>query len=226
MTWEDEGETPGWTRREWVKAGLVVGASGALGSLGAPCTAHSQTPFDPSLAERLKSTYRLARAPRDPSEFVDLWRDRIDADPRIRERFRRVRDGTAVIGETTANRGQVVFLPDGRKANVMCGYDSLMTAVLRNGGIVHAACFHCGERTEVHIVEDRPVRILPETAVFWLGDGPRGIPVCDHLNLFPSLDHLAAWLNGKAEELAVALAAAVAVELFVRMKERSHSPER
>ena len=181
-------------------------------------------PFEPRLAERFRTTYRLAKAPRTPNEFADFWRDRLDADPRMRELFRRVRDGTAVIGETAANRGQVVFLPDGRKANVMCGYDSLMTAVLRGRGSVHAACFHCGERTEVHIEEGRSVRIMPETAVFWLGDGPRGIQVCDHLNLFPSLDHLAAWLRADPEELGIALSVPAAVELCSRMKGKASVP--
>ena len=177
-----------------------------------------EAPIEPRLAERLQTTYLLSQPPATPRHFAELLRARLDADPRSREFLRRVRDGSAVIGETRVDRGQTVVIPGEREANVMCGYDSLMTAVLRGRGIVRAACFHCGEPVEVHIEGDRVTRVEPATAVFWLGDGPKGIPVCDHFNLFPSLDHLTAWLEGNPEELGVPLSVESAILLCARAK--------
>ncbi len=33
MSWENEDKEKGWTRRDWVKAGMGIGALGALAAL-------------------------------------------------------------------------------------------------------------------------------------------------------------------------------------------------
>ena len=104
--------------------------------------------------------------------------------------------------------------------NVMCGYDALETAVLRGRGLIDAACPHCGERMEIRVEESRIAKASPPSTVFWFGAPPRdapGNPVCDHLHLFPTREHLAAWLRTQRDELGVEMPVTEAVQFLRNM---------
>ena len=172
--------------------------------------------FDPRLSERFRKTFGLQSSPAKIDELIALWRKRYESDSELGNCFRSVASGDRVMGETDSDRGQSIALPDGRAVKVMCSYDSLMTAVLRSRGSVEAACPHCEEKMKVTVVDGRVTDTSSESIVFWLGDAPVGIPMCDHLNLFPDLEHLGAWLSGNVEELGVPLALSDAVEFMRR----------
>ena len=70
---------------------------------------------------------------------------------------------------------------------------------------------------EVRIKDGGAVDVSPASTVFWLGDGPKGIPVCDHLNLFPDLEHLRGWLETNPDELGIPLGFVDAVRLLDRI---------
>lgn len=172
--------------------------------------------LDPELAQRLMRTYRLAKPPSTLEEYAALSRDRIAASPELRAFFRRVERGEAVIGETSVDRGQRFRGEGGSEVRVMCGYDALATALLRGSGTVLASCPHCGESIVAAIEKGRLEEASPPAILFWFGDGPRGIPVCDHLNLFPDHAHLEAWLATNPEELGVPLPLPEAVALIAK----------
>ena len=172
--------------------------------------------FDPRLSERFQKTLGLSSSPATIEELIALGRKRYESGSELGNYYRSVASGDRVIGETDADRGQSIALPDGREVKVMCSYDSLMTAVLRGRGSVEAACPHCGEKMRVTVVDGSVTDTSSESIVFWLGDGPVGIPICDHFNLFPDLEHLGAWLSGNVQELGVPLALSDAVE-FMRL---------
>lgn len=159
--------------------------------------------FDPQLAERLRRTYRLARSPRGLTDMVDLVREAHNT-PAWADFVERARTGATIMGESDLDRGQTVLLKDGRDVGVMCAFDALFTALAQGSGGVHASCPHCGEGMEVEIEGGQLASASP-SIVFWLGDGPQGIPICDHLNLFPDPEHLRGWLETNPEELGVAL---------------------
>jgi hypothetical protein len=159
--------------------------------------------FDPRLSKRLKETYKLEKSPTTLAEFTELGRALIRVTPELQEYIERIKSGEVVVGETEEKRGQSVVLPDGREVRVMCGYDALTTILLRGQGSVRASCLHCGEKMEVMIEKSKIVSASSPTIVYWFGDGPKGIKICDHLNLFPDLEHLLAWLETNPEELGV-----------------------
>lgn len=118
--------------------------------------------------------------------------------------FQRMREGRVVMGETTADRGYSVTVPERGEVNVMCGYDAVITALVRGEGRAKGACPHCGEAMEIRIEDRGLASASPESIVFWFGTGPSdgaGHPVCDHLHLFPSGEHLEAWLGARPDEL-------------------------
>jgi hypothetical protein len=159
--------------------------------------------FDPRLSKRLKETYKLSKLPTTLDEFIELGRAIVQASPELQEYIERIKSGEVVVGETETDRGQSVVLPDGREVRVMCGYDALTTLLLQGQGTFHASCVHCGEKMEVRIEKGKIESSSSLTIVFWFGDGPKGIKICDHLNLFPDLEHLFAWLETNPEELGV-----------------------
>ena len=106
----------------------------------------------------------------------------VKATPGGAEQVAPIREGKGTIGETDAERGQSIVVPDGREVKVMGGYDALATALLRGEGCVKATCFHRGEKMEIQIENGELVRASHPSILFWLGDGPKGIPVCDHYN--------------------------------------------
>ena len=68
----------------------------------------------------------------------------------------------------------------------------------------------------VQIEEKRIVDYSPSSMIFWLGAGPQnsaGHPMCDHLHLFLSEEHLDAWLLTQKDELGVRLPIEQALEL-------------
>jgi hypothetical protein len=173
--------------------------------------------FDPRLSKRLKETYKLEKLPTTLTEFVELGRGLVQTTPKLQEYIKRVKSGEVVVGETNANRGQSIVLPDGREVRVMCGYDALTTLLLRGQGSFRASCLHCGEKMDVKIENSKIVNASSSTIVYWFGDGPKGIPICDHLNLFPDLEHLLAWLETNPKELGVPLSLHDAADLLKKL---------
>lgn len=171
------------------------------------------------LGQRLMDVYKLERPPSTISEFVELVRARNESRPRVREFIDKVRAGKAVIGECADEHGYSVVLANGRDVKVMCAYDALMSSVLQGQGVVQGICPHCGEKTEVQIHGNKISKSSSSSIVFWWGRGPRGEPgnpVCDHLHLFPSREHLSSWLDTRPEELGFNLSLLEALELFAQ----------
>lgn len=168
--------------------------------------------LDPRLAGRLQKAWRLSRPPRSLGDFIGLFRES--------DRFQRYRDlvkeGRA-IGETSTRRGQSIVYPDGREANVMCGFDSMVTALLVGEGTVRASCRHCGERMEMAVSDSRLGGASSSSILWWFGDGPKGVHICDHTNFFPDLDHLSSWLEDNPEELGVPIPLEEAADFIAKM---------
>jgi hypothetical protein len=102
----------------------------------------------------------------------------------------------------------------------MCGYDTLMTNILRGGGLSRGWCVHCGELVEVEVSGQQVTRLSSPEVIFWLGAGPvdaHGNSVCDHLHIFPNQTHLEGWLETQPDELGIALPIVEAVEFFAGM---------
>ena len=173
-----------------------------------------RTLFDPRLSERLKMRYQLDRSPADVEEFLELGRALVERNSELKAYIEKIKSGEVIVGETEIDRGQSVRLPDGREANVMCGYDALTTLILRGRGVFNASCLHCGEKMKIDIEEGKVASASSPSIVYWLGDGPKGIPLCDHLNLFPDRKHLELWLEKNPEELGVPIPLKGAVELL------------
>lgn len=107
--------------------------------------------------------------------------------------------------------------PDGRKVNVMCGFDSMVTALLIGDGTVRASCKHCGERMDMTISGSQLAGAHSPSILWWLGDGPKGVHICDHTNFFPDMAHLTSWLEENPEELGVPIPLEEAVEFIAKM---------
>ncbi|MFQ6012838.1 MAG: organomercurial lyase [Thermoplasmata archaeon] len=160
--------------------------------------------MDPELAKRLRRVYGLPREPTSVEDHYALVQAGNEDSPQAQAYFRGMREGRVVMGETVADRGYSVAIPERGRVNVMCGYDAVITAVVRGEGRAQGACPHCGDAMDIRIEEGQLARATPDSIVFWLGAGPPdgpGHPVCDHLHLFPSHDHLKAWLEGQPDEL-------------------------
>ncbi len=160
--------------------------------------------INPELAKRLAQVYQLPREPTSMKDYYALVRGGNEENPQMEAYLEKMRKGQVIMGETPASRGYSVSIPEREKVNVMCGYDAVVTAVLREDGRAEGACPHCGEAMAIHIKEGRLERVDPDSIVFWLGTGPPGgpgHPVCDHLHLFPSPDHLRAWVADQPDEL-------------------------
>ncbi len=176
-------------------------------------------PIDVQLGQRLNEVYKLAGPPASITEFAELIRARNHARPALREFLERVRAGKAVIGECAEERGYSMALPDGRNVKVMCAYDALMSSILQGQGLVRAACPHCGEKTEIHVKGIKVASSSSPSIIFWWGTGPRdepGNPVCDHLHLFPTREHLASWRGTRPNELGFSLSLAETLDLFAQ----------
>ncbi|MFW9787844.1 MAG: organomercurial lyase [Candidatus Thorarchaeota archaeon] len=171
-------------------------------------------PFDPQLAKRLQKQYQMEKPPADLNELIDFARAQVIATDRGREWIASIRDGKMAIGETDADRGHSIVSQDGREVKVMCGYDALGTSLIRGEGLINATCFHCGEKMEIEIKGSELVRVSHPSILFWIGDGPKGIPICDHYNFFPGPKHLDGWLETNPEELGVALTLEEAIEFL------------
>ena len=175
--------------------------------------------LEPVLAERLAKRFQTPGPPATLMDLVNAVRERLQAQPESAKAIRALRTGPDVIGETTKQRGQSIVTADRGEVNVMCGYDAVATALLRGQGTVRATCFHCGEKMEIEIKDTTLAKASHPGIVFWLGDGPKGIPVCDHYNFFPDESHLRAWLETNPEELGVSLPLSDAVEFFRRSQD-------
>ncbi len=176
-------------------------------------------PLDIQLSQRLKGVYKLSKPPATIIEFVELIRARNQAKLGIREFIENVRAGKAVIGECTEEHGYSMVLPDGRNVKVMCAYDALMSSILQGQGLVLAACPHCGEKMKIHIKGGKVANSSLPSIIFWWGTGPRGEPgnpVCDHLHLFPSRQHLSSWRGTRPDELGFSLSLAETLELIAQ----------
>ncbi|MEE9268582.1 MAG: organomercurial lyase [Thermoplasmata archaeon] len=170
---------------------------------GDATTGDEQT-INPELARRLRQVYSLPRDPASMEDYYVLVQAGTKENPQAEAYLEKMRKGQVVMGETEADRGYSVSIPEREKVNVMCGYDAVVTAVLREEGQAQGACPHCGETMDIRIQDGQLARAEPDSIVFWLGTGPPGgpgHPVCDHLHLFPSHDHLQAWLADQPDEL-------------------------
>lgn len=170
--------------------------------------------LDPRLGQRLKKTFKLSKIPKTVQEFADLGAEIVETSSELRKYVKFIQEGKIVIGETDAKRGQTYVTPDGKKVNVMCGYDMLATSLLRGEGGIRASCFHCGKRMEIIVKNKKVTKFSSPSIVYWLGDGPKGIPICDHQNFFPNTKHLKTWLRTNPKELGVALTVDQAVDLI------------
>ncbi len=72
---------------------------------------------------------------------------------------------------------------------------------------------------EIQIRDSKVVETSNPSILFWLGDGPKGIPFCDHYNLFPDRNHLDSWLETNKEELGIALSLEDAVAFLKESSE-------
>lgn len=175
--------------------------------------------LDPRLAERLREIYRLSRTPQTLDEFGQSLFLQTTTNPRLRDFFQQIKAGKTAIGECSEKHGYSLTMADGRRVEVMCAYDALMSSILQGKGDVHAVCPHCGDRMEVRIEGMRLSESSPRSIVFWLGAGPRdapGNPVCDHLHMFPDDKHLHAWVGSRSGELGVSMSLEEAVQFLVR----------
>jgi hypothetical protein len=168
--------------------------------------------LDPRLSRRLQQAWRLQRPPRSLDEFIELFRQS-DRFQRYREI---VKEGHA-IGETSSQREQSIVYSDGREANLMCGFDAMVTAILVGEGTVRASCRHCGETMEMTVSDSQLTGASSPSIFWWFGDGPKGVHICDHTNFFPDLDHLVSWLEDNPEELGVPIPLEEAAEFIARM---------
>lgn len=171
--------------------------------------------MNPELAKRLKSVYGLPREPTSVEDYYALVEAHSKENPQTEAYVQKMRDGQVVMGETTADRGYSVAIPERGRVNVMCGYDAVITAVVRGEGRARGSCPHCGEAMDIRIEEGQLMETSPDSIVFWLGTGPPGgpgHPVCDHLHLFPTPAHLKAWLEGQPGELGIEIPLADLVE--------------
>jgi len=175
-----------------------------------------EIPFEPQLAKRLQKQYQMEKPPSNLTELIEFARAKVLATDGGREWVASIRDGTTTIGETDEDRGHSIVSSDGREVKVMCGYDALGTSLIRGDGLVKATCFHCGEKMEIQIEGGEPVIVSHPSILFWIGDGPKGIPFCDHYNFFPDQKHLDGWLEKNPEELGVALSLDEAV-IFLKL---------
>lgn len=170
--------------------------------------------INPELARRLRQVYGLPRDPTSMEDYYALVQAGTEENPQAEAYLQKMRKGEVVMGETVADRGYSVSIPEREGVKVMCGYDAVVTAVLREEGRARGACPHCGEAMDIRIQNGRLTRAEPDSIVFWLGTGPPGgpgHPVCDHLHLFPSHDHLRAWLADQPEELGFEISLATLV---------------
>jgi hypothetical protein len=170
--------------------------------------------IDKPFGLRLKKTFELSKVPKTVQEFADLGYKIVDASDEMKEYIKQIQEGKIVIGETDAKRGQTFVAANGKKANVMCGYDMLATSLIRGEGGIRATCFHCGKKMEINVKDKKITSSSSPSIVYWLGDGPKGIPICDHQNFFPDKKHLDAWLRTNPKELGVALTVDQAVDLI------------
>ncbi|MFX1485311.1 MAG: organomercurial lyase [Promethearchaeota archaeon] len=170
--------------------------------------------FEPQFAKRLQKQYKMDAPPANLTELIEFSKAQVLATNGGRELIASIRKGKVAIGQTDENRGQSIVSPDGHKVNVMCGYDALGTVLLRGEGVAKVSCFHCGEKMEIQIEGSKLVRVSHPSILFWIGDGPKGIPFCDHYNFFPDRKHLDEWLETNPEELGVALTIDEAIEFL------------
>lgn len=79
-----------------------------------------------------------------------------------------------------------------------------MTAILQKEGEVGSSCPHCGEEMRILIQGGKLESFSPRGIVFLWGTGPEGSlgnPMCNHLHLFPSERHMAAWIESHKGEM-------------------------
>ncbi len=175
--------------------------------------------LDPRFAERLREIYKLDQSPRTVDEFGLSLAQRTTTHPQLRDLFKLIKAGKAAIGECGEKHGYSMTLKDGRRVEVMCAYDALMTSVLQGTGDVHAACPHCGDDMLVLIEGTLVSKASLPSIMFWLGAGlgdAPGNPICDHLHLFPDTQHLNAWISSRRDELGVGIPLTDTVQFLAR----------
>ncbi len=82
---------------------------------------------------------------------------------------------------------------------------------------MRASCRHYGERIDMTISDNQLTRASSPSILWWFGDGPKGVHICDHTNFFPDLDHLSSWLEDNPEELGVPIPLEEAAEFIAEI---------
>lgn len=162
------------------------------------------SPFEPELSDRLLKIYDLGRKPRDPRDFITLLKA-----PSMRRSEEKkfvdvVKSGKAVIGQGNHSTKDWIIPKSGKKVFTWCSYDTVMTAILQKEGEIGSFCPHCGEEMQILIRSGKLGSFSPKGMVFLWGSGPEGSPgdpMCDHLHLFPSERHMAAWIESQKGEM-------------------------
>lgn len=189
----------------------------------------AESMLDPRVSERIKESYGYPRAPVTATEAFEIFGEVLRS-PEEREFVEQIKVGDAVMAETQEDTGYSVVLPEGREAKVSCAIDSLITALLRREGLVHAACPHCREKMEIKIEGNRVVSTSSPSIVFWFGGGLEkrsgGLDVdvlehgaeeiCGHMHLFPNREHLAAWLKSQKDELGATIPLKETVDILAQ----------
>ena len=173
---------------------------------------------EPELAGRLERIYGLERRPKGPREFFQLLRVFSKKSPRTKAFLALVRSGKAVIGASERATKDWIIGANGEKVFTYCSYDILMTAILRRESVIGSSCPHCGKAMSIRIKGGKLENFSPKEMMFLWGTGPEGSPgnpMCDHLHLFPSREHMSAWLKSREGEMGFSFKVPDAVNYFV-----------
>lgn len=166
------------------------------------------TRFEPELGARLRRIYGLEEKPKGPREFFRLIRAVSEKSSGTKDFLRIVKSGEAVIGASRLPTKDWIIGENGKKVFTYCSYDTLMTATLRSQGEIGSSCPHCGQTMKIRIEGAKLRSFSPGEMLFLWGTGPEGSPgnpMCDHLHLFPSREHMTEWMTSRAGELGFSL---------------------
>jgi len=142
-------------------------------------------------------------------EFIDISKEKYSNNDmmqqQMKELYDKMKSGQLIMGECKSETN-FQFISQENIHYVNCGYDSLVTAYTSENGLVKTKCLHCSELVEIEFKNGEIVRKSSEDIHFWFGSPPQDAqdnPVCDHLHLFPSLEHLQVWVESKDRELGI-----------------------
>lgn len=160
-------------------------------------------PISVELGKRFKGIYRLSARPNSIRDFAELLKASQKTRPREEIYIQNIREGKQIMG-IVLTETKFLFTDSGDTSHfVKCGYDTLITAILSGKGTVQTQCLHCDQKVSIEVDNYEIISSEPRGIQFWFGAPPPGMndnPVCDHLHLFPSEEHLQAWVAQKERE--------------------------